>query len=173
MKRIFLAACLALSAAARAEVPGGHLYLGLGGELLGSRVGAGAALSLEAQVELGRFFVGGTYLMGGASRSGMPKQGILFLGPRAGYFFTDNPGWAPYVSLGYGIYGQGEVLFDDAASTNAFMPEVGVAFLRGNRWGRFTASLQGFFVTSHDVANQKPQYNRLDDWAALTLRAML
>jgi hypothetical protein len=103
----------------------------------------------------------------------MPSQGLVFLGPRAGWFFTDDPVWTPFVSLGFGVFSEGQAIFDDAAGTCAFMPEAGVALFRGNRFGRLTVSLQGFFVTSHDVTFQKPEYNRLDDWLGLGLRAML
>src|SRR3954464_12031691 len=111
MIKLALALLLWLAPPSRAEVPGGHLVLGIGGDLLVSRFGGGAGFSLDAQIEIWRFFIGGSALFSSVERSDLQRQGVFWIGPKAGYFFTDNPLVTGYLSVGLGRFEQGQLLF--------------------------------------------------------------
>jgi len=155
-----------LAQAAEERVPGGLIYAGVGINAIRRAAGGGTAVSLEGQIELGPVFVGGTFLIGHAG-----GQGVAFVGPRAGLVLSAGSTVAPYVSLGYGEFAQG-VLFDDPKNTRAFLPEVGVAFFRGNQFGRVTISAMALLLTSRTFVPKHPD-DRLDNWYGLTLRLML
>jgi hypothetical protein len=67
---------------------------------------------------------------------------------------------------------EGAGIDDTSPRSYAVTPEVGVLLLRGNRFGRFSASVQGFILTSHDFV-RKNSSDRLDNFVSLSLKAML
>jgi hypothetical protein len=174
--KTFALLLLALPLAAPAQeagpaVPGGHLYVGLGLYGLRSAPGTGIGVSLDAQFELGRLFVGTGVVVGGVTHQSF----IIWLGARAGYVFTDHPTIAPFVALGLGSFQQGESTTVNMFEPSwAFTPEAGVMLFRGNRLGRASASVQGFLLTStaRQASPTRPG-DQLTHWVALVLRLML
>ena len=159
LPRLLLLACLA-AGPALAEVPAGHVYVGGGAILMaGLQHGSLFGGSLEVQFEWDRFLAGASV---GTAVAG-PEAVAFWAVGRLGYVFTDDPVWAPYVALGYGR-------FEDDRS---FVPEVGVILVRGNRLGRFTASVQGFFRKAPQLMPGQPLQDGQGDFLGLTVRGML
>lgn len=163
-----LAAILLGASCARADgdVPGGHLYAGVGAYALSSAAGRGFGLSLEGQIEVGRVLVGGMFLLG---RGG--EQSLAFVGPRLGVVLLDGPVYAPYVALGVGTMAEGDIL-DEPVQKRALMPEVGLELFRGNRFGRVTIAAWALLPTSHAFRSEHSD-DRLDDWYGLGVRLFL
>jgi len=168
---VFGVACALISLRVRAEdIPGGYVYGGLGFHLskaLAPDRGPGFGFSLEAQLELKHFLLGGTLMVAGSSGG----NGMLFLGGRSAFIFTAGE-YAPFVGFGIGHMETGS-LFDNASTGLGLTGEAGVLLFRSRRFGRISASLQGFFPTYDECPTGNNCSNgHWRPWGSLSMRLL-
>jgi len=173
-----LAAVALIPSVARAddEIPAGHFYIGLTGELaqpLGRALVSRDTLGLGSAYGLYLHYEGAHFLVGAEITGGTFKNDDTFSDPRivalrGGPIFGSGPYWL-YVAAGPALLAYGA--FDDnAAAAMGFTGEVGVLLFRQMRWFRATAFVQyNLPVWSFDVGRGRENVTSLS-WAALGLR---
>jgi len=168
---LFGLACALISLRARAEdIPGGYVYAGLGfhgSNALAPNRGPGFGFSLEEQLELKHFLLGGTLMVAGSSGG----NGMIFLGGRSAFILTAAE-YAPFVGFGIGHMETG-ALFDNSSRGLGLNGELGLLLFRSRRFGRISASLQGFFPTYDECPTGNNCSNgRWTPWATLSVRLL-
>jgi len=169
--RVFGIGCALISLRVRAEdIPGGYVYGGLGFHLsnaIAPHRGPGFGFSLEAQLELKHFLLGGTLMAAGSSGG----DGMIFLGGRSAVILTAAE-YAPFVGFGIG-YMETAAPFDNRSRGLGLNGEAGVLFFRSRRFGRISASLQGFFPTYDECPTSNNCSNgHWRPWASLSVRLL-
>ncbi len=137
MKLLAILGLLMVPLAARAGVPGGNVYLGVGAAgQLGNAAGGGPSLDLA--IELPHLVLGAT--LGAPLTAHSSSQQFIALA-RVAYVLSDA-NHAPYVGLGFGTAHVGGVTLGDGGPGRDFgvlAPEIGMLLFRQNRFGRVNA----------------------------------
>jgi hypothetical protein len=180
---ILLAALFSVALASNAargdeSVPGGHLYVGLGAEVvrpfgraLVSRepLGAGFGSAWHIHYE-GEWFLVAAELAGGSFRHDDTYSNPVMLAVRGGPVFGSGR-YAPYLSIGIAALAYGAI-FDDAASATGFTAEAGLLLFRQLRWFRATAFAQ-YNVPVHSTGGKGSENVTSLSWGAVGLRVEL
>ena len=158
------------------EIPAGHFYIGLTGELaqpfgraLVSRdtLGLGGAYGLYLHYE-GAHFLVGAEISGGSFKNDDTYSDPHIIALRGGPVFGSGP-YGLYVAAGPALLVYG-ALDDNAPAAMGVSGEVGVLLFRQMRWFRATAFAQyNLPVWGFDVGRGRENVTSLS-WGALGLR---
>ncbi|MFN2548045.1 MAG: hypothetical protein ABR567_11480 [Myxococcales bacterium] len=133
------------AAPASFEVPGGHLFAGIGAwgassPHLRDSDPVGVGISLDALFQTERLLLGLS-----AQQFSLGDNALLgaFAGARVGAILTEGRD-APYIAAGFGYLAEGHITgyWAEGAAATA---EAGILLFRDRRWGQMMAAVQAHF----------------------------